>query len=199
MTLFDAIRNLFSGGEKSGKAYIVDASRLEETRKNKRLAPREQINILKKLSQLAAREELYIEALFEGNPLRVAGDGQLFDSVRVFYTGKKMNRAQLVERRVGKNARRRDVILITPDRELEDIAMKLGGQPMSPGTFRRMLDESGGASSRGDKGDHRQRSRKPRRRKRDGGGRGDRKAAQGNNGGNGGEKDRIRELVDLVE
>lgn len=196
MTVLDSILGIFGLGEtdRGSKAYLVDASKLDTGRKNKKLAPRDQIEIMKRLARFAKAEELHIEALFEGSPLRVAADGQSFNGIKVYYTGKKYSRPELMVRRYKKNARRPEVIVITSDKDVEEAAQHVGASLMSASTFGKALDVKTGGDGNEDRGGRssRNRKRRPRRRPRE---KDNRK-----NESKGPKQDQsVRDLIDLVE
>ncbi len=198
MSLLDSIKNLFRPAEQSEKLYIVDASYVGDGKRGGRLSPRDQIDILKRLARFSEQESIQMIAVFEGNPLRVVDekDGGDFSGVRVYFTMKKYDRRELIFKHAKKSIRKADVMVITPDEELERRIADAGGKTMRASTFKKALEHvkvAGGGDRGGGKRNSRRRSRKPRNnREQDG----DQRPQQKKNGG--GDTD-VSKLIDLVD
>lgn len=126
------------------RVYIVDAAPLASSNgQRSRLAPRTQLNILRQLSQFARKEGIEIFAVFEGQPLHRAPDGRKFDDVVVRYapTGQALN--SLVLELLAEASRRKEVLVITADRELDAAVVSRGGTTMRVSTFKKALEKVG--------------------------------------------------------
>lgn len=155
MALLDTIKGLFGNGTEqneggSGKVYIVDAASLEQN-DNKQLSPHQKIQILKGLANFVKKEGINIEALFEGDPLRVVADGGDFSGVTVYYTGKKMDLNALIAKRLKARGGTNATVIATAQKA-EAVAEEAGAQFMSNSTFKKALGiEKPRGGSRGKK------------------------------------------------
>ena len=149
MSLIDGIKNLLgkAQADAGSKIYIVDAGSIGDS-SQKQMSPHQQIQILKKLSSFAKKENINIQALLDGKPLRVVGDGGDFSGVTVYFTRKKVDVDSLIRKRL-KAARGCEVTVITPNQELSQEVESAGGQIMSTSTFKKALDAAGTALLRG--------------------------------------------------
>lgn len=193
MALFDTIKSLLgnqtetaskSGG---GKVYIVDAAKLQDGNK-KQLSPHQKIQILKKLAGFVKRENVQLEALFEGKPLRVVDEGGDFSGVTVYYTRGKLDMAGLVEKRIAALGDAKATV-ISDDQNLESRLAESGAEFMRAGTFKKALG-MGKSRSRGGRSSNQKQKPKSGKRK-------SRQNKSKNTGKNG--KDRVSDLIDLVE
>jgi len=196
----DIVAKIIGGGQTKEKLYVVDASRLRDNRRG-RLAPREQISILQRLARFAEQEKLAIEAILEGQPLRVADDGADFNGIKVYYTGKKWQIDELILRHIKQKLRTKEVTVITAETELIARVEAAGGKVMRASTFRKVLEGAGEDGSGPQDGDRRRpkRRRGPRgpRKPRDDEAQGPESSSRPAREPQGG--DRVRELIDLVE
>ena len=90
MSFMETIKSFF--GSASGSArrntrtYVVDGARLVDEKTGRRMAPRDQVQMLNALSRVAKQEGLEIQAVFESDrPLREVEHGGEFNGVKVFY------------------------------------------------------------------------------------------------------------------
>ena len=75
-----------AGGRRGKQLYIIDAAYLSGPgRGHGRLSPREQIQILQRLSRFAEQEGIRVQAVFEGRSLREVSNGEEFRGVTVFF------------------------------------------------------------------------------------------------------------------
>lgn len=150
MSLWDKICTLFgTGTRQSGRPanryYILDAVALISGNGSRaRLAPRNQMDILKGLSRFARKEKIEICAVFEGKPLRHAPDSERFqDTVMVRYTTSSGGVPDLVQRLIKTNGRGREVMVITSDAMVERVVNDSGAMAMRGETFRKALETAG--------------------------------------------------------
>ena len=69
-----------------GRTYVVDAARLVDEKTGRRMAPREQVQMLNALARIAKQESLEIQVLFESDrPLREVDEGGEFNGLKVYY------------------------------------------------------------------------------------------------------------------
>ncbi len=146
MSIFKTIKNLvsagFGNGQNDEKLYIVDGSHLDEHRRN-HLTPTEKIDILQRLGRFAKKEKVQIHTIFEGNPLRVVEDGGDFSDIKVYFTKDQASLDELILKQYKKHASRREVMVITADKKLEEAVIDIGGHIMRASTFRKALDSAG--------------------------------------------------------
>ncbi len=170
MSILDKIRGFFGGSRRSKRLYVVDAARLFGGGGGDRLSPRDQVQVLHQLARFAQKEEIAIQAVFEGRPLREVADGGEFNGVTVYFADQASGLADVFVDRVRSGLRRGGVVAITANRQLEESATGLGAVTMRPSTLRKAMEGSGGGGDGGGRdrsGPPRQRSR---RRGRGGGG-----------------------------
>lgn len=210
MSLWKRIRNRVAGASPAtaGCCCIVDGRSWVRQRGTGRIQPRDMIFALQQLGRLGAREEWTVEAVFEGEPLRKAGDGEAFDGgAVVWYSPDREKACETVLDRVRRNRRAGGAIVVaTDDPDLERALAGSGATCLRAETLRKATEggsgeERGGGPRGGGTGG--------------GGGPGGRRRGGRRGGGGGGrvreprerEKrdepkeaaDPVRELIDVVE
>lgn len=170
MSLFDSIRSLFSGGARprGKRLYIIDAAPLHGSGGNDRLSPRDQIQVLQQLARMADKENINIQAVFEGRALREVAHGGTYSGVTVFFADKAPALQDLVVSLFKKGSRGYDVTVITGHRQLEQRVAAAGGLTMRPSTLRKAMENGGGGGGGGDRGDRGPSQRRRRSRQRGG-------------------------------
>jgi hypothetical protein len=170
MSLFDTIRSLFSGGARprGKRLYIIDAAPLHGSGGHDRLSPRDQIQVLQQLARMADKENINIQAVFEGRALREVAHGGSFSGVTVYFADKTPALHDLVLSLLKKGSRSYDVTVITGHRQLEQRVASAGGLTMRPSTLRKAMENGGGGGGGDrDRGPSQRRRRPPRQRDRD--------------------------------
>jgi hypothetical protein len=152
MSFFDTIKAFFSGGSRSGKLYIIDAAQLAGGG-NERLGPRDQLQVLQHLSRFSEKENIGIQAVFEGRPLREVAHGDNYGGVQVFFADSTANLQNLLLDLLKKGLRSKQAVLVTGTRPVEERAISMGGSTMRPSTFRKAFENGGGDRGGGDRGD----------------------------------------------
>ena len=185
MGFMDAIKSLFSpaGGSarRNPRAYIVDAARLVDEKTGRRLAPRDQVQILNALARVAKQENLDLQVVFESDrPLREVDHGGEYNGLKVFYAP---DNEQLVAMAL-KLSRSADGALVSSGVTMESRATEAGIPVLCSSTFRKAFLQGGlpGGGERRDRsngnGDRdRRRGRDRRRDRNDRGGSGEGKRA----------------------
>jgi predicted RNA-binding protein with PIN domain len=171
MSWLDKIKALFSLGgtaRQGGKLYIVDAGRGQDRRH-----PREQLYSLQRMGRFAQKENIRIQAVFEGRDLREVQNGGEYQGVTVYFT----DRADAVPGKildlVRDGQRRHAVTVITGDNGLEAKVGAAGSACLRPSTFRRVIEDGRSGGEREDYSQGQNRGGRNRRRRRGGrGGRG---------------------------
>jgi len=172
MSFFSQLFGKRAGGRKTltrpaeERVYVVDATGMVNPRQRNgggQASPRDHFAILRMLAQFAGREEIEIQAVFTGRPLREVGEGQEFKGVRVFYAENSAGTLARMKDLIRKLAVRKDVVLLTADTALEREAGELGAVCMRLSTLRKSFDERDdrdrGRGDRGDRGEHDNRER----------------------------------------
>jgi len=217
MSFIKMIKSCFSSsGGSSNRTYVVDAARLVDEKTGRRMAPREQVQMLNALARVSKQEGLGILVVFESDrPLREVEHGGEFNGVKVFYAP---DNEQLVALAL-KLCRKGGSALVSSGVTMESRATEAGIQVLCSSTFRKAFLQGGlpGGAQGGDRGGDRRRGRDRRRDRGDRGDRGnrggDRSRRGGSNGGgnnkpqsnSGGqssgndENAAVRNLIDLVE
>ena len=214
MSFMNKIKSLFapagSGSSSGSRTCVVDGARLVDEKTGRRLAPREQIQMLNALARVAKQEALDLHVVFESDrALREVEDGGEYSGVRVHFAP---DTEQLVAKAL--NLCRNGGSIISSGVTMESRATEAGITVIGSGTFRKVflpagLPGGGGDRGNGDRGgrDRRRDRRRPDRDNR-GGGRGQPRnqstAEPANDAGNtppetdGGDS-AVRNLIDLVE
>lgn len=176
MGFMDAIKSLFTpaGGSarRNARAYVVDGARLVDEKTGRRLAPRDQVQMLNALARVAKQEGLEIQAVFESDrPLREVENGGDYNGVKVFFAP---DNEQLVAQAL-KLCKSAGAALVSSGVTMESRATEAGIPVLCSGTFRKAFLQGGlpggdrggpGGGDRGDRGDRNRRRDRDRRRDR---------------------------------
>ena len=189
MSFMDAIKSLFApaGGpaRRNTRTYLVDVARLVDEKTGRRMAPREQVQMLNALARVAKQEGLAIQAVFESDrALREVEHGGEFNGVKVYFAP---DNEQLVALAL-KICKSAGCALVSSGVTMESRATEAGIPVLCSSTFRKAFLQGGRpggdrgerGGDRGDRGGDERRSGRDRR-----GGR-DRRRDRGDRGGNGG-------------
>ena len=156
MRIFNKIKAFFAGGSRSDKLYIVDAAQLAGGG-NERLGPRDQIQVLQHLSRFAEKENIGIQAVFEGRALREVAHGENYGGIQVFFAENTIHVQNLLLDLLKKSLRSKQVVVVTSSRPVEERALSMGGSIMRPSTFRKAFENGGGDRGERGRGDSRRR------------------------------------------
>ena len=198
MSLMQKISGIFGGDTatsgQGNAVLIVDGTGLSDAKKGEKLSPRQQIDILQNLSRVNKNEEVAVEVVFEGKPLRKVAHGECFDDVKVFFSEDGSKVSALVARQARSHGGSKAVTVVTADQSLEQQIVGGGQTTLRPQTFRKAFG-GGGRENRGG-------NRPPRKRRN----------SDGNNNGERREKksspkpkaaktsgDSVSDLIDLVD
>lgn len=122
-------------------AYIVDVGGLnEQLRSRRRMAPREQLALLDKVSRFARREKVKLFMVFESRPLRKVPDGSEYREVGVYYSGEREKLANTIIRLFHRLKGTTDITVVTSDGSIEEEVTRCGGKIMHSSTFKRALE-----------------------------------------------------------
>lgn len=188
-----------SGAGESKRLYIVDAASLSSTNGGRaRLAPRDQLDMLSRLSRFSKKEGIKIHTVFEGKELRKVPDNTEYKDVMVRFAGKASDLPPLVVKLAKDLSKKYDVVVITSDKELENQVLAVGATTIRSSTFSKGMDAAIG-SGEGDRSSGGSRRRRPRRGgRKSGGSRPPRQKKKSQSKKDDG-LDSVRELIDLVE
>ncbi len=185
--------NLF----KSNKTVVVvDGVSLNEALGMKgKVPPRNQLQMLRRLSNFAQREKIAMVVVLTGAPLHKAPAGKKFEEIKVVYSKSLQAHAKYTVKIA--RSKGSDAILISGNAAVEKIAGR-AMKTMRMSTLRKAFDFGGGdadGSERSGGGDRKNRNRPPRRRqqKPSTGKKPDRPAKESS------DADAINELIDLVD
>ena len=192
MSFMNAIKSLFapasSSARRNTRTYVVDVARLMDEKTGRRMAPREQVQMLNALSRVAKQEGLTILAVFESDrALREVEHGGEFNGVKVFFAP---DNEQLVAMAL-KLCKSEGCAMVSSGVTMESRATEEGISVLCSSTFRKAFLQGGmPGGDRGDRGGDERRGSRDRRggrdRRRDRGDRGDRGGDRGGQGGNSG-------------
>ena len=127
----------------SKQVCIVDTTGFIEKRyreANGMPSPRDNFFVLKNIAYFAQREGIEMIAVFIGRPLREAGDGDSFKDVTVYYANDEKSLAQKISRLARSGPARKEIVVVTDDRQIERDAIKDGVQCMRLSTFKRGME-----------------------------------------------------------
>lgn len=204
MAFIKTIKSLFSasGGTsgRGGRTYVIDAARLVDEKTGRRMAPRDQVQMLNALARVAKQEGFGLQVVLESDrALREVEHGEDYNGVQVFFAP---DNEELVKLAL-KLCRKSGGALVSSGVTMESRATEAGIEVLCSSTFRKAF-LPGGMPGQGS-GDRRRSGGRDRRR---GGGRNGNggKNRSGDNAGNGNEKPAekdenaaVRNLIDLVE
>jgi len=126
-------------------AYIVAGGDLnQELRARRRMAPREQLALLDRISRFARRENIKLFVVFESRPLRKVPHGAEYRQIGVFYSEGRNRLADTIVGLFQRLRRSTDVTVVTSDDQLEARIRRSGGKIMRSSTFRKALEAAGG-------------------------------------------------------
>lgn len=140
--MWQRIRNWLTEAFKGYRraVFIVDGAALLPGRTSGRLAPKEQIQILRKLAIFASRENSKVICLFEGRPLREVSDGGEFaPGVRVFFAPDPVTLERQMKDLLGTRRSRRKVAVVG-NAKLERELSTLGCRLIRGNTFRKAVE-----------------------------------------------------------
>ena len=190
MSLWDSLRGVLGAkpgvsGRESGRSCVVDGEKLLEGRGG---GPVERVQTLQRLAQFVEREQVKLQVVFAGRPLREVANGGAFGTIKVYFSEQASGISEQIQT-LARDAGR-GVLVVTSDKNLEETMQAEGHSTMRVSTLRKALDpnqggEHGGGGGRRDHG--RRRDRGPRRDRRGGPGGG------GQQGGPGGEHDQSQD------
>jgi hypothetical protein len=155
---------LFSLLKPSKKTVIIDGVSLNDSLGMKgKVPPRNQLQLLRRLSRFAQREKLSVVVVLSGSPLHKAPARKKFEEITVLYS--KNNEAHAKYMVKTARAHGAGAILISDNVTVEKIAGG-GMQLMRVSTFRKAFDANGSDADNADRnsGNRGGRSRPPRRR-----------------------------------
>ncbi len=206
--------NLFSSAK---TIMVVDAVSLSESAGMKgKVPPRNQLQILRRLSRFSQREKVAVVAVLTGAPLNKAPAGKKFEGITVIYSKSPDVHAKFLAKTVaGKGA---NAVLVSGTAATEKVAAN-GVKKMRISTFRKAFDIGGeneggerGENSRG-RNNNNNNNRPPRRRQQKPSGNAKPNGKKNNNNASttsneprrerppkeNSEVDAINELIDLVD
>jgi hypothetical protein len=210
MGILDSIAAVFGGKEQTGRdtrrTYIVDGERLAGGREGSdRISPVERVQMLQRLGRFAAREELRMEVVLVGRPLREVGHGDDYSGLKVYYAEQPSKLGEEMAKLVRQARGRGTAVVITADRALEGQMREAGAETMRISTLRKGIE---GPESEGDQGrQQQQRRRRPQQRREREGQQQQQQAAQPSEAQQGAERPSpsrssdptVNNLIDLVE
>lgn len=154
MKFIETIKSFFApaGGSPSrnSRTYVVDGARLVDEKTGRRMAPREQIQMLNALARVAKQENLDIQVVFESDrPLREVENGGEFNGLKVYF---EADTEQLVATAL-KLCRKNDGMLVSSGVTMESRATEAGISVLCSSTFRKAFLQGGmPGGERGDRG-----------------------------------------------
>ena len=160
---------LFNLFKPSKTVVVVDGVSLNDAvgPKGGNVAPRNQLQLLRRLSRFAEREKIEVVVVLSGSPLHKAPAGEKFEEVVVVYSkSAEAHTKHIVKVASSKGS---GAILVSGNAAVEKMALSTGTRTMRLSTFRKAFDAGNGGEGGGDRsergGNERGgRNRPPRRR-----------------------------------
>ena len=145
MKILDNIRALFSSRDRSegteGSVALIDGQSMTRSPGSDRSAPpRDRIALLNRLASFAEKEHITVIVLFNGSPLRIAGDNDKYRGVVVRYTGEGGDMAESMLRILKEDGIGKKAVVITSDQDIDRAVSAAGAQVMFASTFRRAVE-----------------------------------------------------------
>lgn len=190
MGFMNAIKSLFAGSDdatrRDSRTYVVDGARLVDEKTGRRMAPREQVQLLNALARVAKQEGLQMQVVLESDKrLREVDEQDEFNGIGVYFAPDTDALVALAMKlcRKGHNS-----VLVSSGVTMESRATEAGLTVLCSGTFRKAFlsnglgGNGGGYGGNGNRGGRNGDRRGGRDRHRDRGDR-DRGPRHGGNGG----------------
>lgn len=155
MSFIETIKSFFAPASgsprRNSRTYVVDGARLLDEKTGRRMAPRDQVQMLNALARVAKQENLEIQAVFESDrPLREVEHGGELNGVKVYFAP---DNEQLVALAL-KLCRKGNCTLVSSGVTMESRATEAGLQVLCSSTFRKAFLQGGmPGGDRGDRGD----------------------------------------------
>ena len=155
MSFMETIKSFFAPAgaapRRDSRIYVVDGARLVDEKTGRRMAPREQIQMLNALARVAKQENLEIQVVFESErPLREVDNGGEFNGLKVYF---EADTEQLVATAL-KLCRKHGGMLVSSGVTMESRATEAGIPVLCSSTFRKAFLQGGmPGGERGERGD----------------------------------------------
>ena len=193
---------LFNLFKPARTVLVVDAISLNESMGMKgKVPPRNQLQMLRRLSRFSQREKLEMVVVLSGTPLNKAPAGKKFEEVTVIYSKSMEVHAKFLAKTV--SSRGAGAVLVSGNAGAEKIAGS-GVKKLRVSTFRKAFDVGGDSDSGNERDNNNNRNRNNRQQRR-------RQPKKNNKNDNAPKQDRppkqpaasesdaINELIDLVD
>jgi len=161
---------LFNLFKPSKTVVVMDGVSLNDAvgPKGGNVAPRNQLQLLRRLSRFAEREKIEVVVVLSGSPLHKAPAGEKFEDVVVVYSKSTEAHAKYIVKVA--SSKGSGAILVSGNVAVEKMALASGTKTMRLSTFRKAFDTGGngaeGGGERSERGGNARagRNRPPRRR-----------------------------------
>lgn len=155
---------------KTGKSVVViDGLSLNESLGMKgKVAPRNQLQLLRRLARFAEREKVGMVIVLSGTPLHKAPANKEFEGVAILYSKSPEVHTKLVTSTAASKGA--GAVVISANQEIENAVLGRGLRVMRVSTFRKAFDVGGNAGENNNRSDRNggersnNRNRSPRRR-----------------------------------
>jgi predicted RNA-binding protein with PIN domain len=123
--------------------YIVDGNNvMAQTvgwHKDKRAARRK---LIRELTRFVGAHRTNVKVVFDGLPDELFLDDIRYKSVHILYSGPGADADSRIKDLVRTSSYKRDIVVVSSDRDLASFARKQGTKVISSGKFRKMLNEA---------------------------------------------------------
>ncbi|MDQ7783008.1 MAG: NYN domain-containing protein [Desulfomonilaceae bacterium] len=113
--------------------------------------------LIRDLARFVAAHRGRVQVVFDGVPDEEFPEGTKYRSVHILYARHGSDADSRIKEMIGKSSYKRDIIMVSSDRELVSFANRHGTRVMTSGRFRKMLEEAKTTSrskSEADLGEH---------------------------------------------
>ena len=98
--------------------------------------------LIRELAGFVAVHRVRVQVVFDGRPDEEFPEGTKYRSVRVLYARQGSDADSRIKEIIRKSSYKRDMIVVSSDRELVSFANRKGTKVITSGKFRKMLDEA---------------------------------------------------------
>ena len=123
--------------------YLIDGNNvMARTRGWHRNRAGARKRLIHELAGFVAAHRVRVQVVFDGFPDEEFPEGTTYRSVKVLYAGHGSDADTRIKDMIRRSSYKRDMVVVSSDREVMSFADRQGTRVMPSGRFRRMLDEA---------------------------------------------------------
>jgi len=124
--------------------YLIDGNNvMAQTVGWHRNRTRARKGLIRDLAGFIAAHRVRVQVVFDGQPDEEFPEGTRYKSVEILYARHGSDADSRIKEIIRRASYKRDMIVVSSDRELASFANRQGTRVMASGRFRSMLDEAG--------------------------------------------------------